>query len=281
MTTIYTLVEDYSGYESPFLAQHGVSFLIEHQGKCILFDVGQDALPVLYNMKKLELDPTSIDYIFLSHCHYDHTGGLLDVLKAIGKKVPVIAHPTIFRPHFIGDPPQNVGVPFRREEIQKYAQFLLTDEPIQIIKDVYSTGEITKREDFERAALDTLNVYTLKNGHPLKDMLSDDMSVVITTPEGLTIVTGCSHAGIISIINHTITLTEGKTEGKRIKAVIGGFHLIDASKERIAQTVKAFKEYHVNTVYTGHCTGLKAEAAFLETYRERFKKLHAGLVIEV
>jgi len=124
-------------------------------------------------------------------------------------------------------------------------------------------------------------VYTLKNGHPLKDMLSDDMSVVITTPEGLTIVTGCSHAGIISIIKHAMTLTEGKTEGKRIKAVIGGFHLIDASKERIAQTVKAFKTHHVNTVYTGHCTGLKAEAAFLETYRERFKKLHAGLVIEV
>lgn len=276
MTTIYTLVEDYSGYESPFLAQHGISFLITGR-KTILFDVGQKAFPLLYNMDKLGLDPSTIDYIFLSHCHYDHTGGLLDVLKAINKKIPVIAHSTLFRPHFSEKQSENVGVPFSRETIQEYGQLVLRDTPFEIMENVYSTGEITHREDFEKDAIQKLSLYTLENGNPVKDWLMDDMSVVMKTPEGLVIVTGCSHAGVVSIINHAVSMTHEK----RIKAVIGGFHLIDAEKEYIEKTAEAFTMQKVQGVYTGHCTGLRAEAIFLELWGERFHKLHSGLVIDL
>ncbi|NJE84414.1 MBL fold metallo-hydrolase [Thermococcus sp. CX2] len=271
---IYTLVEDYSGYESPFLAQHGVSFLIEHGNKRILFDVGQSAGPILHNMRLLELEPSTIDYVFLSHCHYDHTGGLLEMLKAIGRRVPVIAHPTIFRQHFITRPClRDVGVPFRREEIEELTQLFLTAEPIEIVEGVYSTGEVREREDFERASLD---VYTIKDGRVVKDELLDDMSLAIRTPKGLVVVSGCSHAGIVSIVKHAMRLTGEK----RVRAVIGGFHLIDESTERIKRTVKAFLDLGVDEVYTGHCTGLRAEAAFLEAYGENFHKLHSGMVVE-
>ncbi|MBU7022868.1 MAG: MBL fold metallo-hydrolase [Theionarchaea archaeon] len=277
MTAIYTLVEDYSGYESPFLAQHGVSFLITGK-KTILFDVGQKAFPLLYNMGKLGLDPSTIDYIFLSHCHYDHTGGLLDVLKAINKKkIPVIAHPTIFRPHFSENQSENVGVPFRRETIQEYSQLVLRDSSFEIMKDVYSTGEITHREDFEKEAIRQLGLYTLENGNPVKDWLMDDMSVVMKTPDGLVIVTGCSHAGVVSIVNHAVSMTHEK----RIKAVIGGFHLINAEEEYIEKTAEALRAQKVETLYTGHCTGLKAEARFLDLWRDDFHKLHSGLVIDL
>ncbi len=178
---ITVLVEDYSGYESPFLAQHGVSFLVEKGGKRILFDTGQSAEPVLHNMGLLGIEPESIDYVFLSHCHYDHTGGLLGILKAIGKRIPVIAHPEIFRKHFVTKPYlRSVGMPFRREEIEELAELYLTPDSIEITEGLYSTGEIRKREDFERA---NIGVYTVKDGRIVEDELLDDMSLVAKTSE--------------------------------------------------------------------------------------------------
>ncbi|WP_297419213.1 MBL fold metallo-hydrolase [Thermococcus sp.] len=268
------LVEDYSGYESPYLAQHGVSFLIEKNGRRILFDTSQSAGPVLHNMNLRGIEPSSIDYVFLSHCHYDHTGGLLEVLKAIGKRVPVVAHPLIFRRHFVTKPYlRDVGIPFRKEEIEELAELYLTAEPVEIVEGLYSTGEIMNREDFERASI---GVYTLRNGKIVEDELPDDMSLVAETPEGLVVVSGCSHAGIVGIVKHAARLTGEK----RIRAVIGGFHLIDASEERISRTVEEFEKLGVEEVYTGHCTGLRAEAAFLGAYDKRFHKLHSGMVID-
>ncbi|WP_297515442.1 MBL fold metallo-hydrolase [Thermococcus sp.] len=272
---VVVLVEDYSGYESPFLAQHGVSFLIEADGRRILFDTGQSAEPVLHNMKLLGIEPASIDYLFLSHCHYDHTGGLLGILKAIGRRVPVIAHPSIFRRHFITRPYlREVGVPFRREEIEELADLYLTADPLLITENVLSTGEITEREGFERAELE---VYTIENGKVVRDELRDDMSLVAKTPEGLVVISGCSHAGIVSIVKHAIRLTGEEC----VRAVIGGFHLIEAGEERIRKTVEEFQRLGVEEVYTGHCTGLRAEAEFLKAYGERFHKLHSGMVIEL
>ena len=272
---VVVLVEDYSGYESPFLAQHGVSFLVEIDGKRVLFDTGQSAEPVLHNMKLLEIEPKSIDYVFLSHCHYDHTGGLLGVLRAIGKRVPFIAHPSIFRKHFVTKPYlREVGVPFKREEVEELAELYLVSEPFQLTENLFSTGEITEREDFERARI---GVYTIENGKVLEDELRDDMSLVAKTPEGLVVISGCSHAGIVSIVKHAIKLTGEK----RVRAVIGGFHLIDADDGRIGKTVEEFKKLGVEEVYTGHCTGLRAETTFLQAYGERFHKLHSGMVIEL
>ncbi len=88
---------------------------------------------------------------------------------------------------------------------------------------------------------------------------------------------GCSHAGIVSIVKHAIRITGEE----RVRAVIGGFHLIDASEERIKRTVEEFQKLGVEEVYTGHCTGLRAEAAFLQAYGGRFHKLHSGMVIDL
>ena len=274
MTTIYTVIEDHSGYGTSLLGQHGVSFLIDHEGTKILFDTGCESEPLLHNMEKMRLNPEDIDCIFLSHCHYDHTGGLWGLLKAIGKRIPVIAHPTLFREHISLTPRiRSVGMKVSKDMMDPYADFLLTGDPFEITKGVFSTGEIISRTNFETH---TLKVYTVKDGALIRDPLMDDMSIAIPTPDGVIVVSGCSHAGIVSILNHSLKIT-GNSE---IKAVIGGLHLIDAEKERISKTIDSFKSLHVQEMYIGHCTGFKAECAFYNAFRDQFHTLYSGRIMK-
>lgn len=138
LTEIYVLADDYAGYESSFLGQHGASYLVEHEGINLLFDTGQNGKLVLEVMEKLGRNPKNIDYIFLSHNHYDHTGGLLEILKAIGRKIPIIAHPSIFRETVVLKPKLKfIGLPFSRSEVEKYGKPVLVSEPFKISEDIF------------------------------------------------------------------------------------------------------------------------------------------------
>ena len=278
--TVYTLLEDYAGYETTFYGQHGISFLIEvaigNMRRRILFDAGQSGKPILYNMGNLGLNPKEIDMIFLSHCHYDHTGGLVEILKAVGRKVPVVAHPNIFRRNLVKEENfRHVGIKETKEETEKYgAEWILDSQPRKLMEGITTTGEIPKEErvDFKKEV--TLGLYTIEDGMRIRDEMLDDISLVIQTGEGLVIVSGCSHAGIVSITNKSKQITGSP----KVKAIIGGYHLIDAEDERIKKTVKSLKELEVK-IYTGHCTGLRAECEFLREFGVRFEKLHSGKII--
>jgi len=162
---IITLLDDYAGYETPFYAQHGISLLMEvcSGGVCkrILLDVGQSGTPILHNMGLLDVNPNFIDTIFLSHCHYDHTQGLAEILGAIDKNIPVIGHPSIFRGNYIFDPfVRNIGITEENgSEAIKAAggQLFLTGETFEImqhqphrLREVSGIGE-TKAEAIAEA----------------------------------------------------------------------------------------------------------------------------------
>lgn len=281
--TVTMLIEDYSGYDEGFLAQHGISFLLEAEtakgSKKILFDAGQSADPILHNMKMLGKDPSAIDLVVLSHCHSDHTGGLVGMLEAIGRKrVPVIAHPAIYRSNFVLKP---AFKSFAMEPSNSAAliesaggEILLVSEPFALAPGIVTTGEITDKIDFE--ANPTLAMLTLNDGKTVEDRMPDDLSLVFVLDEGLVIVTGCSHAGVISIIETAVRMTGVE----RVAAVIGGFHLIDADDARIEATVKKLADYTIGKIYTGHCTGLKAEAGLQQAFGKKFKKTHTGITIK-
>ena len=282
---VYTLAEDYAGYNSPFWAQHGVSFLIEVESndakRRILFDTASYAEPILFNMKLLNINPKTIDMIVLSHNHFDHTGGLLGIMKEINKEIPVFAHPNIFKVSFAMDPEfMYAGIPPLRggskEEIEKLGgTWILSRDPIHLMPGVFTLGEITKEEKVEFEKKVTIGLYKLEKGRLVPDEVEDEIGLAINTKKGLIVIGGCSHPGIVSMAQKATKISRID----QVYAVIGGFHLVDAEDERIQNTVNALKKMGVKKVYTGHCTGLKAENMFANEFGKDFEKLHSGKVM--
>ena len=281
---ITIIAEDSVGYDSPYLGQHGISMLLSvikgHEKKNILMDVAQDPGALLENFRRMKISPTEIDAVVLSHCHFDHTRGVAAILDAIGKKdIPLIAHPDIFRLNFINAPfLRHVGVMEgdKLSDIEsKGAAACLAKDPLQIMPGMITTGEVDRVTDFEEAGID---LFTIENGRIVKDIMLDDISIVADVEnKGLVIITGCSHAGIVNIIHHAKKITGTS----KINSIIGGFHLVDASDERIRKTVMAIKEFNPGWVYAGHCTGFRAQAELRNVFKEKFLPLQTGMLIDI
>ncbi|MCD6599860.1 MAG: MBL fold metallo-hydrolase [Dehalococcoidia bacterium] len=281
---VTALAEDSVLYESPCLGQHGVSFLVEGTKNSdvvrILVDVGQNSQALLSNMKLMNVSPLTIDAIVLTHCHYDHTHGVVNMLKEIGKgDIPVVAHPDIFRPHFFSDPClRHVGVmqADSEEKIKKTgARLCLAKDPVVLMSGIMTTGEVKRRTNFEGISM---GLKTIENGRVKDDPMLDDISIVANVNgKGLVIVTGCSHAGIVNIIKHAIELTGCE----KIEAIIGGLHLIDASETRIKRTIESLSELNPAMICAGHCTGFKAQVELYLAFAEKFSPLHTGMKFEI
>ena len=281
---VTVLAEDSVQYESPLLGQHGISFLLEARKhdlcRRILVDVGENPSALLHNLRLLGIQPSTIDALFLTHCHYDHTQGTVEVLKAVGKKgLPVVAHPDTFRPHFIKDPYlRHVGVmpEDSRPKIEEAGGLLfLTTDPFPFLPGLVTTGEVRRQTDFEEVGI---ALFTLVDGRLVQDGMMDDISLVAQVQDkGLVIVTGCSHAGIVNIVKHSVE----QTGENRIAAILGGFHLLAASEERIGRTAEALSQFDIELISAGHCTGFKAQAALYQTFKDRFKPLQTGMTFEI
>lgn len=281
---ITVIAEDSVGYDTPYLGQHGISFLLtaEREGvvKNILVDVAQDPAALIENINRMQIAISCIDAVVLTHCHYDHTRGVAKILRKIGgKDIPVIAHPDIFRTNFISDPYlRSIGIMDgdRREDIESSGGILyLTGNALEIMPGLISTGEVERITDFEEVGM---SLFTIENGQVKGDLMKDDISVVANVRgKGLVIVTGCSHAGIVNIIQQSIKLTGTN----KIHGIIGGFHLVEASEERIQKTARALKKFNPDWVYAGHCTGFRAQVELYNIFKERFSPLHTGMIVEV
>lgn len=281
---ITILAEDSVLYESPYLGQHGVSFLLEgirdKERKNILIDVGQNSEALLHNMKIMGISPSIIDAVVLTHCHYDHTQGIANVVRHIGKKdLPVIAHTDIFRLHFITEPYHRlVGIMpgDSRDEIERVGgKISLSKEPVMIMPGIMTTGEVPRRNDFEKVGI---ALKTIENRNILDDIMLDDISLIANIKDiGLVIITGCSHAGIVNIVNYAKEIA-GVSD---IQAIIGGLHLVDATDDVINRTVKELDTMNMSWISAGHCTGFKAQAALYRTFGERFSPLHTGMKFTV
>jgi 7,8-dihydropterin-6-yl-methyl-4-(beta-D-ribofuranosyl)aminobenzene 5'-phosphate synthase len=261
---ITTLSENTAGLPG-LLAEWGLSILVETDDLKILFDTGA-SISVPHNASVLGLDLSTIDNIVLSHGHYDHTGGLKEVLKRVGKPVEIIAHPDIWTQKYRrgGGGERYIGIPFSMETLEPLATlFALSNKPVWITDDIVTTGEIPMTEEFEE--LDA-SMYIKEGSNWYRDELLDDRALIIKTSEGLVVILGCAHRGAINTLRHAQEITGVEL----IHTVIGGTHLINASEERVLRTAVALQEMGVQRVGVSHCTGFTAAALLAQQLGESF-----------
>ena len=180
------------------------------------------------------------------------------------------AHPGIFKRRIALKPGlREIGIPFGRDELEELgARFHLNRSPIEFLSGFVSSGEI------ERITWDRPVGYLIKRDKIIPDPVLDDMALIVDLEDGIAVITGCGHSGIINIAKHSIRLM-----GKPIKALIGGFHLRGADERILIETAEELGKIGVEKLYTGHCTGIE-EFAYLKTKLGNVEGLHVGKVVE-
>jgi 7,8-dihydropterin-6-yl-methyl-4-(beta-D-ribofuranosyl)aminobenzene 5'-phosphate synthase len=266
---ITTLTENTANYG--FLAEWGLSILVEVDGKRILLDTGL-SFSAIHNAQLLGINLETIDKIVLSHGHADHTGGLRDVLQIKGE-VDIVAHPDLWSLKYVRRKKDDLhygGIPFSREALEGYgARFNLTQKPFRISDHVITTGEIPMVTDYE--VIDD-NIFIKENDTLRPDPLADDMALVIDSDFGLVVVLGCGHRGIVNTLRHAQNIT-GKD---LVYAAIGGTHLFRASKERLEKTITDLKKMGVQKLGVSHCTGFLPSARLAQEFGDVFFLNNAG-----
>jgi 7,8-dihydropterin-6-yl-methyl-4-(beta-D-ribofuranosyl)aminobenzene 5'-phosphate synthase len=273
---ITTLSENTVG-RMGLLAEWGLSILIEADGRRVLLDTGP-SFSAAYNAIALGVDLSRLDRIVFSHGHSDHTGGLLHILRMRKGPVEVIGHPDMWVPKYArvpGRPEHYVGPPFAREAAEALgATFNMTREPVWISENIVTSGEIPMTTGYEKV---DPTLYVKEGGELKPDPLRDDQAVFVKSDEGLIVVSGCAHRGIINTIRYGQKLTGVEP----VYAVIGGTHLISASVERVDLTIADLASFGVRKLAVSHCTGLPAAIMLARRFGEAFFFNNAGTHMEL
>jgi 7,8-dihydropterin-6-yl-methyl-4-(beta-D-ribofuranosyl)aminobenzene 5'-phosphate synthase len=235
MTKVVILIENEA--KEGFLHEHGLSFAINYKSKKLIFDVGASD-NFLINAAKLHIDLSEYKDIVLSHSHWDHTNGL----KYLNNK-RIIAHESVFNPMFSKRTDEYIGTPLTMEEAKVRFDLRLTKKPIQIFDDIFFLGEIPRINNFESQQA----YYYDKSNED--DFVLSDSAIAIKRDNKIDIVTGCSHSGIVNIIQDAKEVCNVNKVGN----IIGGFHLRKLD-EVAKETVNILKLENGCVYYPMHCT---------------------------
>lgn len=274
--------EEYENLKEEF----GFSAYIENGKDKIIFDTGK-AGEFLNNASKLDIDLNEANALVLSHAHYDHCGGLLKYFDVFGSEGKTLYIKNNFFDYFDnkyyhdavgqkldftdGTPGYFfVGIDFNEKDLGErdvMIEYLDTDS-IRIGDNITLYGNFIPSNDPK--------MVVKKDDQYITDIFEEEVTLAIDTNEGLVIISGCSHNGILNMVN---TIQE-KT-GREVYAVIGGFHLLDATEEKIQNTIDRFKELDIEKIGLSHCTGPKAIQMFLEQMPSQTFIFETGSVFEV
>jgi 7,8-dihydropterin-6-yl-methyl-4-(beta-D-ribofuranosyl)aminobenzene 5'-phosphate synthase len=263
-------------------AEHGLSFYVvakrEDRSYSLFFDFGVDGDLLLHNLKVLGIDPQKLDALVLSHGHFDHYGGLKALLKRIyPRSIPLYLGKGAFTRRFSerkGEGLTDLGK-LEKEELEKMgAKIRESDSAEEILPGVYLTGLIEMKTPYEKIP-ETLLLE--REGKIERDLFEEERALFFSLKDkGLVILSGCAHRGIVNTIREVIKLTGTK----KIHAIIGGFHLMGASSERILNTIQDLKALSPSYLIPMHCTGLEASLLFSRMMGKSFILNTVGTIYE-
>ncbi len=260
------------------LGEHGFSAYLETERGNFLFDTGRGNA-LIPNLLTFDKDPLSIQKIFLSHGHHDHTGGLPAILELLGE-VDILAHPDIFSTRYNisrkdgKETRRYAGLKFTRAYLESLGgRFILERDFREVTREMFLTGEVPRRTSYEKG---DPKLFAESEGKLISDPFFDDQSLVTESPRGLVLLLGCAHSGLINTLDYVVA----KTGKDKVYAIIGGTHLDFASPSQVEETIGALRNYRVERIGVSHCTGLKTATRLLAEFGGRFFFGQVGETLE-
>ena len=273
-----TLIENMPDKENKLKFEHGFSVWIEVDDKKILFDTGQSG-DFVKNAAALGIEVSEADYVVLSHGHYDHTGGVPALLNQLRKTTPFYLGKEFFSPKYKkledGSFKYN-GNPFEQtlfEQQETLAELrYIEDSVVPISENIVLLKNFSSVSGFEER---NPKFFIKKEKNYVPDDFVDEIALGIRMENGIVLVAGCSHVGIVNMMEHV-----HKVMKVPVAAVIGGTHLVEAGEERLRKTVEAFRRNELKTIAVSHCTGEAGIELLKKEFPQEFLLNTTGTVIQ-
>ena len=246
ITILSTMLSDFH------TGEWGFSAMIEVDGERILFDAGSRENTVVQNAKELNINLDSLDNIYLSHNHKDHTGGLITLKKEYPnsfKNAHVGEGIFYSRPHF-GNGNYILSNKYTLENLG--IKFITHKNPTQLVPGVWTTGQVPRK--YEEKNWSDLGKMIDSKGNTVEDIIPEDQSLFFDTENGIVLISGCGHAGLANTLDYVKKIIPGRP----IYKIIGGFHLLKLSNDKLEWTAGKMREAGVKYFVGAHCTGLNS-----------------------